>query len=116
MSVFPDAQIHIGGDEFWAGCWSQCEGGVGQAGHCLAMLHHPLLRPPPAAPSVSAWMTAQNITVVEAYYYYERRMIDIARGLGRSVLAWQDIQGYNGTSTSLDVGESNRGYGPSRCA
>lgn len=61
-------------------------------------------------------MAAQNITVVEAYYYYERRMIEIARGLGRSVLAWQDIQGYNGTSTSLDVGESGCGRDLPRCA
>jgi hexosaminidase len=78
ISVFPDAQVHIGGDEFWPGCWTQSS-------------------------QVSSWMVRQNFSVMDAYYYYERRMIDIARGLNRSVVAWQDIQGYNGTSTSFDV-------------
>ena len=58
------------------------------------------------APSVTAWMEQLNYTVIDAYYYYERRMIEIARSLGRSVVAWQDIQGYNGSTTSLDVGEA----------
>jgi hexosaminidase len=78
VSVFPDAQVHIGGDEFWPGCWTQ-------------------------SAEVSAWMIAQNYSVSDAYYYYERRIIGIARELNRNILAWQDIQGYNGTATSLDV-------------
>lgn len=78
-STFPDAEVHIGGDEFWSGCWSQ-------------------------SPSVSAWMTANNYTVTDAYYYYERRMIGIARSLNRSAIAWQDIAGYNGSAPgTLDV-------------
>lgn len=69
-----------------------------------------------AAASVTAWMTAQNYSVSEAYWYYERRIVDIARSLGRSVLAWQDIQGYNGSVTSLDVGEGGGCAGPAPCA
>ena len=67
-SLFPDSTVHIGGDEFWA-CWDQ-------------------------SPNVSAWMNATGYDLYGAYHYYERRMINIARSLGRRTIAWLDIAGF----------------------
>lgn len=39
-------------------------------------------------------MKAQGYDVTAAYHYYERRMIDIVRGLNRTTLAWLDIAGF----------------------
>jgi hypothetical protein len=39
-------------------------------------------------------MAAMNFSIMDAYGYYERRMIDIGRSLNRSVIAWQDIAGF----------------------
>lgn len=67
-SMFPDSHVHIGGDELWA-CWSQ-------------------------SATMVAWMKGMNFTITDAYYYYERRIIDILRGAGKKVIAWQDIAGF----------------------
>jgi hexosaminidase len=67
-AAFPGSELMIGGDEAW-GCWAD-------------------------SPAVAAWMRAQNYSVAQALHYYERRMIGIARGLGRRALAWLDIAGW----------------------
>lgn len=67
-TLFPDSTVHIGGDEFW-GCWNE-------------------------SPNVSAWMNSSGYDVYQAYHYYERRIIDISRSLGRRTLAWLDIAGF----------------------
>jgi hexosaminidase len=67
-SLFPDSTVHIGGDEFW-GCWGE-------------------------SPAVQAWMAANGLDVYGAYHYYERRMIDLARSLGKRPMAWLDIAGF----------------------
>ncbi len=67
-AMFPDEAFHIGGDEWWP-AWSN-------------------------APAVQAFMGEQGFAnVVDVYHYYERRMIDIVRGLGRTTYAWEDING-----------------------
>ena len=66
--MFPDEAFHIGGDEWWP-AWNN-------------------------APSVEAWMPSQGFTdAVDVYHYYERRVIDIVRGLGKQTYAWEDING-----------------------
>jgi hexosaminidase len=69
--MFSADQVRIGGDEFY-GCWSSC-------------------------PAVMSWINATfgpSGSVYDAYHYYERRVIDIARSHGRSVQAWLDIAGF----------------------
>jgi hexosaminidase len=67
-TLFPDSTLHLGGDEFW-GCWGE-------------------------SPAVVAWMNQTGLDVYGAYHYYERRMIDIARSLGKRPMAWLDIAGF----------------------
>jgi len=63
--MFPDPAMVIGGDEWWD-CWS-------------------------ASPAVAAWMAQQGMNATETYFYYERRMIDIARSLNKTSIAWLDV-------------------------
>jgi len=63
--------LRIGGDEF-QGCWADC-------------------------PAVMDWIHSTfgpQGTIEDAYHYYERRLIGIARAHGRSVQAWLDIAGW----------------------
>lgn len=72
---FSDALFRIGGDEF-QGCWNDC-------------------------PAVKAWIAntwGANGTIYDAYHYFERRVIGIARKLRKSVMAWQDIHGWPRTN------------------
>jgi hexosaminidase len=68
-SLFPDEAFHIGGDEWWP-AWA-------------------------TAPTVQKFMQAMNYSdAVDVYHYYERGIIDIVRGLGKTtVCAWEDIDG-----------------------
>jgi hexosaminidase len=68
-TLFPDSTLHIGGDEFWPGCWTQ-------------------------SANVSAWMNSTGMGVYDAYHYYERRIIEIVRSLGKKTMAWLDIAGF----------------------
>lgn len=73
-SLFPDEAFHIGGDEWWD-AWGM-------------------------APKVLEWMPTQNYTsTVDVYHYYERRIIDIMRGLGKQTVAWEDINGFSQVCT-----------------
>lgn len=70
-AMFPDAQFRIGGDEF-EGCWSAC-------------------------PAVMAWARktfGPNATAQDAYHYYIRRQVGIARALGKQTMAWLDVEGF----------------------
>jgi hypothetical protein len=64
-AMFPDPAMVIGGDEWWD-CWS-------------------------ASPAVATWMAQQGMNATETYFYYERRMIDIARSLNKTSIAWLDV-------------------------
>ena len=68
VSMFPDESVAIGGDEVWD-CWDM-------------------------SPTVKGWMNESGYDFIHTYWYYERRIIDILRSLNRSVLAWEDINGY----------------------
>lgn len=47
------------------------------------------------SPSVAAWMKARNFSsVYDAYYWFERQMIGIARAHGRAPMAWLDVAGF----------------------
>ena len=70
-SSFPDEVVRIGGDEFQS-CWLDC-------------------------PAVMDWIRGKfgtNGTIYEAYHYYERRIIEIVRSLGKKPMAWLDIHGW----------------------
>ena len=65
--VFPDAYIHIGGDEVSYECWE-------------------------SNPQVVAWMAANNVASFEALEsYYVQRVITLVDSLGKSVVGWQEI-------------------------
>ena len=65
--TFPDAYIHIGGDEVSYSCWE-------------------------SNPLVVAWMAAHGVASFAALEsFYVQRVISIVDGLGRSVVGWQEI-------------------------
>jgi hexosaminidase len=77
--VFPDAYIHIGGDEVSYECWE-------------------------SNPQVVAWMAANNIASFEALEsYYVQRVITLVDSLGKSVVGWQEIFDNNLTLPSATV-------------
>lgn len=68
-ALFPDDTLALGGDEFWP-CWDE-------------------------SPAVVAWMPSQGLNgSLATYYWYERAMVNITRGLGRKALLWQDVAGF----------------------
>jgi hexosaminidase len=81
--VFPDAFLHVGGDEVSFDCWQ-------------------------SSPSVNAWMAAHgmagNYTALESYYV--QRVLNLVNGLGKSTVGYQEIFD-NGltipTSTIIDA-------------
>ncbi len=79
-SLFPDEAFHIGGDEWWP-AWA-------------------------TAPTVQKFMQAMNYSdAVDVYHYYERGIIDIVRGLGKTtVCAWEDIDGEPRSAAPLPSG------------
>ena len=64
-ALFPDAVLHVGGDEVSTACWN-------------------------ASASVRAWLDARNATVASLYGYYEARAVAIAARAGRAPMAWDE--------------------------
>ena len=64
-ALFPDAVLHVGGDEVSTACWN-------------------------ASASVRAWLDARNATVASLYGYYEARAVAIAARAGRTPMAWDE--------------------------
>jgi len=62
--IFPGDQYHIGSDEMWFGQWQ-------------------------TSPAILNFMKQQGYNnIVEVFYYYQRRMIDIMRKLGKKTVGW----------------------------
>ena len=73
--LFPDDFLHLGGDEVDTTCWAQ-------------------------SPEIVAWMAAEGLNETQAYLYFVRRAQQIARGMGREVVGWDEI--WDNFGTSLD--------------
>ena len=67
--------MHLGGDEVDTTCWAQ-------------------------SPEIVAWMAAEGLNETQAYLYSRRRAQQIARGMGREVVGWDEI--WDNFGTSLD--------------
>ncbi|GAM26655.1 hypothetical protein SAMD00019534_098300 [Acytostelium subglobosum LB1] len=63
--LFPDNYFHTGGDEVILDCWSE-------------------------DPSIVAWMTQNNYSLVEAEQYFETQMSNILASLNRTKIVWND--------------------------
>lgn len=67
VEVFPDAYIHVGGDEVSYTCWQ-------------------------SNPAITAWMAANNVSTYEDLEgYYVQRVLDMVHALGKSYVAWQEV-------------------------
>ena len=80
--LFPDAFVHVGGDELDPACW--------------------------AGDAVEAWAAARNPPLrgtAEIYAWYMRELLAIVRGLGRRAVAWHEAAaaGPFGGGEVLDV-------------
>ena len=75
-TTFPDAYIHIGGDEVGYECWA-------------------------SNPSVVAWMAANNVSSFQGLEsYYVQRIINLVDSLGKNVVAWQEVFDSESTETN----------------
>jgi hexosaminidase len=64
QAVFPSGIMHQGGDELDTDCWLQ-------------------------DPNVAAWLTANNMTTLDAYRYWVGRTHTMASQLNQTVMRWQ---------------------------
>jgi len=64
QAVFPSGIMHQGGDELDTDCWLQ-------------------------DPTVAAWLTANNMTTLDAYRYWVERTHTMASQLNQTVMRWQ---------------------------
>ena len=74
-ALAPEVLMHLGGDEVDTSCWTQSD-------------------------EIVAWMDAEGYDASEAYLYFVRRAQQIARGMGREVVGWDEI--WDNFGTSLD--------------
>lgn len=66
VTIFPDQFIHLGCDEAQYDCWEH-------------------------DPQIAQWMQAHNIPTYTALHsYFEQRIQQIANGLGKTVVLWQE--------------------------
>ena len=72
-SLFPDAFMHVGGDEVEVGCWLQ-------------------------DPGVVAWMEEQEFgrDVGKVLEYHMQRVIGLAEAAGKEAIVWQDVMDEEG--------------------
>jgi len=70
--LFPDAMIHLGGDEVDTSCWTADE-------------------------DISAWLADQGMTEDEGYAYFVGRASDIAVSQGRRPIQWSEVYDHFGT-------------------
>jgi len=73
--IFFEGLMHLGGDEVNTACWE-------------------------SVPEVSEWLQQNNFTANEAYMYFVNRAQEIARGLDKQVVGWEEI--WNNFGTKLD--------------
>ena len=71
--LFPDAMIHLGGDEVNTDCWTADE-------------------------DISAWLTEQGMTEDDGYAYFVGRASDIAVSQGRRPIQWSEVYDHFGTN------------------
>jgi len=71
-ALFPEKLTHLGGDEVDTYCWS---------------VH----------PYIVDWLNERGLSLEGGYEYYVKRVQDIAWGLNRSVVGWQEIWDHFGT-------------------
>ena len=98
-SLFPETFMHLGGDEVDPYCWQQ-------------------------TPYIMQWLHERGMDTNLGYEYYVKRVQNIAWGLSRSVVGWQEIWDHFGTaldkrtvihqwlpnSTSLPLNVTTHGY------
>lgn len=65
-ALFPDAFIHLGGDEVDTKCWA-------------------------ATPSIQQWLRAKNYTTSDAYAYFVSRAAALARAHGKRPVQWAEV-------------------------
>ena len=73
--IFPDDIMHLGGDEVDTSCWSSSD-------------------------DITKWMEDQGMDEDGTYAYFIGRVQDIAHGMGREVVGWEEI--WNHFKTDLD--------------
>jgi hexosaminidase len=70
--LFPENLIHLGGDEVNTDCWTQ-------------------------SPNISAWLKSKGLTADGGYAFFVNRTSHIALGMGRDVVAWEEVWDHFGT-------------------
>jgi hexosaminidase len=64
--LFPDAFVHLGGDEVDTSCWG-------------------------STPSIQLWLQERNYTTADAYAYFVSRAAKLARAHGKRPIQWAEV-------------------------
>jgi hexosaminidase len=74
-ALFPDAYVHLGGDEVHTDCWD-------------------------ASPRIQKWFQQHNMTDDSAYMYVVERVHALASGMNRKYINWEEV--FNHFGSKLD--------------
>jgi len=78
MGLFPENFIHLGGDEVNTSCWTK-------------------------TPSIAKWLSDHNMTAVQGYEYFVKRVAQIAMSQGRHPVQWVEVFDHFGTDLPKEV-------------
>lgn len=86
IEIFPDALVHVGGDEVNLDCWETSK-------------------------SITKWMRQHNMSSsVELYEHFVTRLLRIVSGLGKKPIVWQEIFNFNLTITDETIVDVWKGF------
>jgi hexosaminidase len=86
-SLFPDAYLHMGGDEVDTSCWTENE-------------------------SVEKWMASRNLTAMGTLAYFQSKVQAIVQKHGKRAMFWDEFWAANLTALNSTVAEIRGTYSP----